>query len=256
MKTPIDFYIKQYRFLYNLTFIKECMLGYAKEQTSLTRNQKEAIGILSIGTLLEYFDLSLYIHMGVLLNELFFPKADPYTASFYTAGTFCATFVFRPVGALVIGWIGDNIGRKSTVIITTSMMAIACFIMANLSTYDEIGVKAAWVMMACRIVQGISSMGEIRGAGLYLTETIKRPLQFPAVATLESFVVLGSLCALGVAMLVTSYGFNWRIAFWIGAGIALVGGFARTALRETPEFVDAKRQLANTLEQANISKKR
>ncbi|WP_395476388.1 MFS transporter [Rickettsia endosymbiont of Pantilius tunicatus] len=50
------------------------MLGYKKEQVSLTRNQKEAIGLLSIGTFLEYFDLMLYVHMAVLLNDLFFPE--------------------------------------------------------------------------------------------------------------------------------------------------------------------------------------
>ena len=49
--------------------------------SSLTRSQKEAIGLLQIGTFLEYFDLMLYVHMGVLLNELFFPKTDPHTAS-------------------------------------------------------------------------------------------------------------------------------------------------------------------------------
>jgi MFS family permease len=164
--------------------------------------------------------------------------------------------VFRPIGALVFGWIGDTIGRKATVIMTTIMMSISCFIMANLPTYAEIGVAAAWIMTACRIFQGLSSMGEIIGADLYLTELVKPPIQYPVVATLESCFVLGGFAALGMASLVTSFGFNWRIAFWIGAGIALVGGFARTALRETPEFVDAKRQLTKTLEKANIDKKK
>ncbi|MCX4083525.1 hypothetical protein N7281_01240 [Rickettsia hoogstraalii] len=66
-----------------MTFIlnsKETMLGYAKEQRKLTREQKEAVGILSLGTFLEYFDLMIYVHMTVLLNELFFPKADTKTA--------------------------------------------------------------------------------------------------------------------------------------------------------------------------------
>src|SRR4029078_3416045 len=55
---------------------------------SLTREQKEAVGLLQIGTLLEYFDLMLYVHMAVLLNELFFPKTDPHTASLLTAFLF------------------------------------------------------------------------------------------------------------------------------------------------------------------------
>lgn len=56
--------------------------------SSLKREQKEAIGLFQIGTFLEYFDLMLYIHMAVLLNELFFPKTDPHTASLLTALAF------------------------------------------------------------------------------------------------------------------------------------------------------------------------
>ena len=232
------------------------MLGYEKTQTSLNRKQKQALGILSIGTFLEYFDLYLYVHMAVLLNELFFPKADPQTALIYEAAALCSTYVFRPIGALIFGWLGDNIGRKSTIIITTLLMAIACFIMTNLSTYDEIGIVATWVMIACRMAQGMSSMGEVIGADVYLTEFIKPPVQYPAVATLDSFCILGGFGALCLASLVTSFGFSWRIAFLIGAGIAIVGVIGRTSLRETPEFVDAKRYLRKTLEQANIDPKR
>ena len=124
------------------------------EQRSLTREQKEAIGLLSIGTFLEYFDVMLYVHMAVLLNELFFPKTDPFTASLLAAFAFCSTYVLRPIGALIFGYIGDNIGRKHTVIITTFMMAISCIVMANLPTYSQIGITAAWLVTICRMIQG------------------------------------------------------------------------------------------------------
>ncbi len=67
-----------------------------EEQQSLTREQKEAVGLLSIGTFLEYFDLMLYVHMAVLLNELFFPKTDAHTAMLITAFSFCSTYLYRP----------------------------------------------------------------------------------------------------------------------------------------------------------------
>ncbi len=94
-----------------------------REQRNLTKEQKQAVGLLSVGTLLEYFDLMLYVHMSVLLNELFFPKADAYATSLYSIAALCATFIFRPVGALVFGYLGDTYGRKTTVVITTIMMA-------------------------------------------------------------------------------------------------------------------------------------
>src|SRR5579863_7942842 len=101
---------------------------------ALKREQKEAVGLLQIGTFLEYFDLMLYVHMAVLLNELFFPKTDPHTASLITAFAFCSTYVLRPFGAFLFGYIGDHVGRKATVILTTLMMAISCIIMANVPT--------------------------------------------------------------------------------------------------------------------------
>src|SRR4029078_2520500 len=106
--------------------------------SSLKREQREAIGLLQIGTFLEYFDLMLYIHMAVLLNELFFPKTDPETAALLVAFAFCSTYVMRPIGAFIFGWLGDNVGRKSTIIITTVMMSLSCILMANLPTYAQI----------------------------------------------------------------------------------------------------------------------
>jgi MFS family permease len=121
--------------------------------------------------------------------------------------------------------------------------------MANLPTYAQIGITASWLITICRILQGMSSMGETVGAELYLTESINPPIQYPAVSSVSVFTTLGGVAALGIASFVTSYGFNWRIAFWIGAGIALVGTVARRSLRETPEFADAKRQLKKTFQQ-------
>ncbi len=219
----------------------------------LTREQKQAIGLLSIGTFLEYFDLMLYVHMAVLLNELFFPKTDPFTASILSAAAFCSSYLLRPFAALIFGYIGDHIGRKHTVVITTFLMSFSCLIMANLPTYAQIGIAASWIITICRILQGMSSMGEVVGAELYLSEMIKPPLRYSSVAIIGGVAVtVGGTIALAVAFCVTSYGLNWRIAFWFGAGIALIGSIARTALRETAEFINAKKRMENTLKQAGI----
>ncbi|MCC8398022.1 MAG: MFS transporter [Rickettsia endosymbiont of Labidopullus appendiculatus] len=220
-------------------------------QTSLTKEQKEAVGLLSIGTFLEYFDLLLYVHMAGVLNELFFEPTDAKTSSLMMAFAFCSTFIFRPIGAVIFGWLGDNIGRKFTVIITTFMMAGSCLVIANLPTYAQVGAMAAWILTICRIMQGISSMGESIGAQLYLTETIKPPAQYASVGLMWVCGSLGELAALGIASLVTMHGFNWRLAFWFGAAVALIGSIARTTLRETPEFADAKRRIKKVFEKTN-----
>jgi len=217
---------------------------------SLNSEQKQAVGLLSIGTFLEYFDLMLYIHMAVLLNELFFPKTDPHTANLLIAFAFCSISIFRPIGALIFGKIGDNLGRKATVVITTMLMAMSCIIMANLPTYAELGITASWIVIVCRMVQGMSSVGEIVGAELYLTETVKPPVSYQTIALIGVSAALGGTAALGIASLSTYLLFNWRIAFWIGAAIALVGTFARITLRETPEFVDARSRIKDTFKKS------
>jgi MHS family proline/betaine transporter-like MFS transporter len=218
--------------------------------SDMRHDQKEAVALLATGTFLEYFDLMLYVHMAVLLNEIFFPKTDPFTASLLSAFAFCSTYILRPFGALLFGYIGDKIGRKTTVIITTMLMSISCIIMAILPTYAQIGISAAWIVTGCRMVQGLSTMGEVIGANVYITEITRPPVQYVAVSLMAIFGSLGGVFALGVATLVTTKGFDWRSAFWMGSAIALIGAVARTRLRETKDFADAKYRVQKTITQA------
>lgn len=221
--------------------------------SSLKRQQKESIGILQIGTFLESFDLILYVHMAVLLNEVFFPQSDPHTAALISALIFCSAFAMRPFGALLFGFIGDHIGRKMTVTFTTMLISVSCMVIANLPTYEQIGITAVWTITACRMVQGMASIGDIIGAEIYITETTKSPAQHPLASLLSVASLIGSTAALAVAALVTILGFNWRLAFWLGAIIALVGTSARARLRETPEFVDVKRRMKKAIDEAKAN---
>lgn len=214
---------------------------------SLTKEQRESVFLLQIGTFLEYFDLMLFVHMAVILNELFFPKYDEFTSSLLTAFAFCSTFALKPVGALLFGYIGDKVGRKHTVILTTSIMAISCLIMANVPTYAQIGIAASWAITICRGLQGMSSIGESIGAELYTAEMIKAPLRYSAVGFIGFAGVVGMVAALLVARVILALEINWRIIFWVGAVIALVGSVARVKLRESPEFADASRKMKHAI---------
>jgi len=219
--------------------------------STLRKEHREAVGLLQMGTFLEYFDLMLYVHMAVILNDLFFPKTDPHTAALISAFAFCSTWILRPFGAIIFGYIGDNIGRKAIVVMTTLMMAVSCILMANLPTYAEIGIAAAWIVTGCRILQGLASMGEIIGATIYLTEITKPPRSYPIVAFLDVASSLGGVVALLVASIVTiSPKFDWRVAFWIGASIAVIGAMARSRLKETLDYSDMQRRMKNTLQES------
>ena len=120
--------------------------------------------------------------------------------------------------------------------------------MANLPTYAEIGIKASIIVSILRIMQGMSSMREIMRARIYITAIIKPPIQYQSVCFVSISVAVGSIAALGIATLTTRTGFNWRVAFMFGVVIALVDIVARTKLRETPEFANAKTKMKRVLE--------
>jgi MFS family permease len=206
-------------------------------KNKLNAKQKESLFLLSIGTFLECFDLFLYMHMAVLLNVLFFPQADPLIAKLLAAVAFCSTYVFMPIGGFVIGWIGDHVGRKNTIIITTFIMALCCFAMANVEIYSDIGILATWIVLICRMLQGFSSFGETVGPQLYLAETLKQPLNYFAAGIITLSARLGGLFALAVA---ASSSANWRVAFYTGTIIATIGIAARTRLRAAQEFTNFK----------------
>lgn len=211
--------------------------------SKLDRSTREAVGLLQIGTFLEYFDLMLYVHMAVVLNDLFFPKSDPFTAQLLTAFAFSSTFVFKPFGALLFGYIGDKIGRKATVVITMTIMSATCFVMAILPTYAQIGITASIGITICRMLQGISSLGESIGSEIYISEITDPPLRYTAVGLIGTAGAFGSMASLGAADALLGLGTNWRVVFLLGSLIAIVGSVARTRLRETPEFADMRRRL-------------
>lgn len=223
-----------------------------------SKSQKETIGILQVGTFLEYFDLLLYVHMAVLLNELFFPKTDSHTQELIAAFAFCSTYIMAPIGAIVFGYVGDKYGRKIVIVSTTVLMATSCLILANLPTYSQIGIAASYIITICRMIQGMAASSETSGAQIFLKEVIKPPSQYFAVSTIGISSSIGACFALGVASFVTNSNLGWRMAFWLGAIVAIVGAVARFRLEETPEFIKEKQKdvkiVLNRLQQ-KISKK-
>jgi MFS transporter, MHS family, proline/betaine transporter len=220
----------------------------------LTKELKKTVALLSIGTFLEYFDLMLYVHMATLLNGLYFEATNPHAVYLLSALGITLTFIFRPIGALIFGYIGDNFGRKPVMVLTTGMMALACFVMANLPTYAQIGFTASIIMTLCRVIQSLSSTGEVTSCKLYLMESMIPPIQYRIMGIVPLFAALGGTAALGIASIVTMEGFSWRYAFWIGTVIAIVGAYGRKELKDTSEFIDVQRKIEETAEKFDVKR--
>eukprot|EP00919_Chromeraceae_sp_WS-2016_P053265 GHVR01126460.1.p1 GENE.GHVR01126460.1~~GHVR01126460.1.p1 ORF type:complete len:580 (-),score=54.95 GHVR01126460.1:602-2341(-) len=117
-------------------------------------------------------------------------------------------------------------------------MSLCCVVMANLKSYAEMGIMATIILIICRMLQGFSSLGEVLGAQLYLIETLRQPNRYISVGIIEISARVGGLFALGVANFSLTTNLNWRLAFWVGSIIAIIGFIARTKLRETNEYTD------------------
>lgn len=225
-------------------------------QKKLTKKECESIALISVGTFLEYFDLYLYVHMTVLLNDIFFPQNNYATKQLLAAFAFCSTYFLRPIGGYVMGRIGDLVSRRFTILLTTFVMALSCIIIASTPTYAEIGITATFIVITARMLQGFSSLGEIMGAQIYITEMLKLPNRCIMSGVVVLTARIGTLLALTTSFFVLSSGISWRWAFIAGALIACIGIMSRTRLREAPDFIKYKEKILNMNTQGIIKNKK
>jgi MFS family permease len=227
----------------------------------LSRDQRNAVVLLSVGRFLESFDFSLYLHMSVVLNLLFFPPTqDPVLQSFITSFGFASSFLVMPFGSLFLGYLGDKFGRSNIIVLTTTTMAFCCLTLAALPTYAQIGISSAIILTVCRMLQSVSVIAEYSGTDIYISEMVKPPVQYPATAYTEVFGALGAIAALGVGAAFTNLKFfsgsameySWRIAFLFGAIVAVVGTIARRSLKDATEFADRAKLIKKNCDKVNI----
>ena len=197
--------------------------------------------------MLEWFDFAVYGYFASDIGKQFFTQSSHAAQQFLTFGTFALGFLARPAGSLVLGWVGDRIGRRALLTLSISMMGIATLVIGFLPTYEQIGIAAPLLLLAMRIVQGFSLGGEFTGSMVYTTEgssPLMRGLvsSSTAVGTTIGFI-LGSASAWLVNLAlppdqVTTWG--WRIPF-IGSVLFLIGGYLlRRGIIETAEGEKAR----------------
>lgn len=219
----------------------------AIEQQRLTKEQKETVGLLSLGTSLEMFDLFLYIHMAVFLDQIFFSKNDH--ESFILSNiAVCSAFILKPIGGIILGWLGDRIGRTFIIFISTFFTGTTCIVIAMLPTYQNIGILAAYAVTCCRVIQGIMATGEFYSAHIYISESIKETKNRYSMGVLLCIGswVGGKFLATGLAAIALFCIDNgvteaWRAAFLCGGFMAFIGIYARRILHETKDFIEAQK---------------
>jgi MHS family proline/betaine transporter-like MFS transporter len=196
-----------------------------------------------IGNAVEWFDYGLYGYMAPILAALFFPSKDPLSSLMATFGVFAAGFLMRPLGAIAFGHLGDRLGRKKALVISVALMTVPTGLIALLPTYAEVGASAAVLLVVLRLLQGFSVGGEFTGSIIFLVEHAP-PARRGFIGSWAGFSTnAGCMLGAGVgALLVTVLGpqavreWAWRLPFFLGAMLGIVGLFLRLGVEETPTF--------------------
>ncbi len=192
------------------------------------------------GNALEFYDFLTYAFFAVYIGRAFFPSHDPTSSLLASLGTFGAGFVMRPVGAIVIGRMGDRLGRKPAMIFSFSLMGVSILGLALTPPHSMIGFAAPALAIFFRMVQGFALGGEVGPTTAFLLEAapVERRGFYTSFQLWSQHlsVTLAGLVGFGLANTLDAQqlqDYGWRIAFLVGAAIVPFGLLVRRNLPET-----------------------
>jgi MFS family permease len=212
-----------------------------------------------IGSAVEYYDFFIYGTAAALVfGKVFFPAFDAAVGTVAAFATFGVAYVTRPIGAVLLGHIGDRYGRKAVLTLTLLTMGGSTFVVGLLPTYEQAGILAPVMLVVLRMFQGLSAAGEQAGANSMTLE--HAPAHRRAFFT--SFTLSGTQAGLILATLVflpisalpeaDLLSWGWRIPFYLSAVVVAVGVWVRRTLPETPAFEADPGQAADKLPLAQL----
>ena len=194
------------------------------------------IAAVSLGNGLEIYDFTVYSFFSVYVAAAFFPAGNPLTSLLLAVGTFGVGFLFRPVGALVLGRYADRAGRRAAMTFTIWLMAAGTAVIALCPGYATLGIAAPLVLVVGRLLQGFSAGGEVGAATSLLLEASGRRRGFTVSWQLASQGA-ATLVGAGSGLLLTATlsasqlaAWGWRIPFLVGLLIAPVGAYIRRSI--------------------------
>ena len=213
------------------------------DTSDMQRVRRRAILSCAVGNFVELFDFVIFGLFAAQIGANFFPNTDPIASLLSSFATYGVGFVMRPVGAIVIGALGDRKGRKTALVLTVGLMATATALTGLIPSYASIGILAPILLVLCRLVQGFSTGGEWGGAATFLVE-FAPPGKRGFIGSMQQFsvglgLIMGTLCA---AILNSELdkeqmiAWGWRIPFVLGFLLAPIGLYLRSRVAESPAF--------------------
>lgn len=210
--------------------------------------------LTSVGAGLEYYDYVIFYLLTSFISQQFFPSSNHTAALFATFSIFVASNIIRPIGGTLIGILGDRFGRKNVFANTLLIMALATFLIGCLPSFSHFGIVTTILFSLLLIIQGITFGAELPGAITFLLEHIqekKRGLHIGfLIAAVGLGVALGSLVIFLLTKFLSNkemFAWGFRIPFFLGGFLALIGFFIRRKISETPLFTALKERPKNVI---------
>src|SRR4051795_12609286 len=220
----------------------------------------KAIFIGSLGKLVEWGDFYASTPVALDFAPAFFPNSDPVVQQLNAAVLFAATFLMRPLGGWLFGFIADRYGRRLSLTLSVVCMCFGSLIIAVTPTYASIGIAAPAILALARIIEGLSLGGEYGASATYLSE-VADPKHRGFYSSFQYVTLIGGqLTAIIVLLLLQKVfltpeelkAWGWRIPFAIGAALAIFAAVMRRNLHETEAFEEAKKVVKPTGSIANL----
>ena len=204
---------------------------------------RTVVGASAAGTAFEWYDFFIFGSLTTIIARHFYAEVGEATSYILALLTFGVGFVVRPLGALVFGWFGDRTGRKTTFLVTITLMGAATVAIGLLPDYGQIGIAAPILLILMRILQGFALGGEYGGAAIYVAEHSppeKRGLLTGWIQTTAAFGLIGALSViLATRSILGVEAFDewgWRIPFLLSLLLLIVSLWIRLKLNESPAY--------------------
>ena len=219
----------------------------AAGQPVVPSNFRTVIVAASVGNVIEWYDFYIFGSLAAVLSVKFFEKSNPVAALLSTIALFTAGFLVRPLGAFLFGYLGDKVGRKYTFLITLSGMGLGTGAIGLIPTYQSIGIAAAFILFALRMIQGLCLGGEYGGAITYVAEHVSDERRGYYTGWLQTSPTLGIVVSLAVVASTRGYfgldefqAWAWRVPFLVSFLLVAIAIYIRLQLSETPIFQEIR----------------
>ncbi|MEO6153433.1 MAG: MFS transporter [Croceibacterium sp.] len=207
------------------------------------KDMKLVIAASAVGTAFEWYDFFIYGTLAAIIGTTFVPSDNALVRQLTVWAGFGVGFGFRPLGAILFGYLGDRLGRKYTFLATVTLMGIATAGVGLVPSVQHIGLLAPVSVIFLRILQGIALGGEYGGAAIFVSEHSppgKRGFYtgFIQAGVIGGFVLslLVVLACKAVMSAETWAAWGWRVPFLLSVVLLAISLWMRIKLSESPVF--------------------